>query len=103
MLGVVFFERCRDNRARLLLRQREMQTLFPIEAVRGQLTLSPGHHSPGSSEACGTGDRGVCPPIATIRSIAKRARAAISGGTVIRCSIRCSALNTLGNVVTFIK
>ena len=40
---------------------------------------------------------------ATIRSMASRARAAISGGTVMRCSIRWSDLSTLGSVVTFMN
>ena len=41
--------------------------------------------------------------MAIIRSIASRARDATSGGTVIRCSIRSSELNTLGSVVTFMN
>ena len=35
--------------------------------------------------------------------MARRARAAISSGTVMRCSIRRSELNTFGSVVTFMK
>src|SRR5437868_10268415 len=96
---VVLFERGGDQGFRLFSYQREMETFFPEESVSRQLILAPLGHSPGSSEASGTGDSGVWPPIATIRSIASRARAAICGSTVMRCSIRCSELSTFGSVV----
>ena len=63
-------------------------------------------YSPGSAAGSGAGESGVCgvwPPIATMRSIARRARWAISGSTVIRCCMNRNASRTFGNVVTFIS
>src|SRR5256714_12468704 len=103
VFGVVFFERGGNQRRRLLFRQWEMKAFLPEETVSAKLALQLFRHSPGSSDASGTGDSGVWPPMAIIRSIARRAREATSGGTVIRCCMRCKEVRTLGSVVTFMK
>src|SRR5581483_1702899 len=59
-------------------------------------------YSPGSTPSA-VGDKGCFapPPIATIRSIASRARSATSLGTVMWYWVRRRASRTLGKVVTF--
>ena len=98
----VFVERAPHQRNYGGLIQRkarppELRRLEGRDAPRGMRRFVI-RHSPGSTPgpAC-TGP----PPMLTMRSMARRARAAMSSGTVMRCCIRFSDASTFGSVVTF--
>ena len=75
------------------LTQHAVPTTFGLKAA--------GRLGRGLALLVGRGGVGVIPPMDTMRSIACRARDAMSGGTVMRCC-RCSIdARTLGSVVTF--
>ena len=77
--------------------------LRPLSRLVASSSLTqPPVHSPGSIVS-GTGDSAgpLRPPIAIMRSIAPRARAATSGATVMGYCMCSSERSTLGSVVTF--
>src|SRR6185437_2212665 len=86
-------ERGADERFQIAFRQREAQARRVRRWRR--------RHSPTSCAGAFAG--AAPPPMDTMRSIARRAREAMSGGTVMRCSSFWSELSTAGSVVTFMN
>src|SRR6185437_6921662 len=93
---VIFGERTADERVQVTLRQGEAQWRLVRRVCRQRR-----RHSPTSCAGAFAG--AGPPPIDTMRSMARRARAMISGGTVMRCSRFSSELSTDGSVVTFMN